>query len=74
MESETKIIIKKKEGETYKTPIYIRKSVKAYEQRMKKDSPDKYQKLLDRKKENYLKRKARLALQHAINSQEIVVI
>ena len=70
MESEIKIIIKKKDG-NYKTPSYVRNAVKNYETRMKKLSPEKYNLRLEKQKEYYQKRKERLALEKEANENKL---
>ena len=62
METQQKVIIKKKDG-NYKTPEYVRNAVKKCEANIKLNFPEKYMKRLERQRENYRKRKERLALE-----------
>ena len=54
----------------YKTPIYTRKAVKNYEEKMKKESPEKYKKRLEYQRNYYKKTKEKLALLKQILEQK----
>jgi len=47
---------KKAEGE-YETKIYVRRAVKAYEERMMNDFPEKYELRLQKQRDRYAERK-----------------
>ena len=47
---------KKQEGE-YETKDYVRRAVKSYEERMRRDHPEKYEKLLQYQRDKYQERK-----------------
>ena len=74
MESEIKVIIKKKDG-NYKTPSYIRKAVRDYEQRLKELYPERYQQRLEKHREYHKKRreKLNLALEKSLFDTQIKV-
>ena len=66
MESEIKIVSNQK-VKVCKTPIYVRKAVRDYEQRMKLLYPEKYQMRLEKHREYYKLWKERKYLERQQN-------